>query len=240
MIVVSSQACGSAAAQPGGGLELDHLVLAARTLAEGVAWCERTLGITPGPGGQHPLMGTHNRLFAIGSATFPRAYFEIVAIDPEARPVRARWFDLDDASLQAAIAQGPRLVHWVARLTGLDAAVAALAAQGIDAGRVFEASRATPRGELRWRIAVRDDGQRLFNGALPLPIEWGAAHPADTLSVSGVTLASLQLAAADPAALQRALQSLGGVGCDLASTSGPALTATLNTPRGTVTLTSPD
>jgi hypothetical protein len=31
--------------------QLDHLVVAARTLDEGVAWCEATLGVTPGPGG---------------------------------------------------------------------------------------------------------------------------------------------------------------------------------------------
>lgn len=220
---------------------LDHLVLAARTLAEGVAWCEQTLGITPGPGGQHALMGTHNRLFAIGSAAFPRAYFEIIAIDPEAASGRTRWFDLDDAALQAALAAGPRLVHWVARTAGLDAAVAALAAQGLAAGPVFEAARATPQGELRWRIAVRNDGQRLFNGALPLPIEWGAAHPTDTLPESGVTLTALRLAAPDPAPLQRALQSLGLTGCDVAAApaTGPSLTATLHTPRGLVTLASP-
>ena len=224
---------------------LDHLVVAARTLAEGVAWCEQTLGITPGPGGKHPLMGTHNRLFAIGSAGCPRAYGELIAIDPEARSRRTRWFDLDDAVLQAAIAHGPRLVHWVARTAGLDAAVAALAVQGIDAGRVLQASRTTPQGELRWRIAVRDDGARLFGGALPLPIEWGPIHPADALPDSGVTLAWLRVAAPDPRALRRALHALGQAGeaafdamLEVAS-SGPALTARLHTPRGTVTLSSP-
>jgi uncharacterized membrane protein YphA (DoxX/SURF4 family) len=45
---------------------LDHLVIMASTLAQGVAWCEATLGVTPGPGGEHPLMGTHNRLAAAG------------------------------------------------------------------------------------------------------------------------------------------------------------------------------
>ncbi len=236
---MSPRACDSTAllrASPGAGLhcELDHLVLAARTLDEGVAWCERTLGITPGPGGKHALMATHNRVFAIGSTALPRTYFEIIAIDPEAPPPgRTRWFDLDDATLQAALARGPRLVHWVARTAALDAAVAALARQGVDAGRVLQASRATPRGELRWRIAVRDDGRRLFGGALPMLIEWGAAHPADALPDSGVTLTSLTLGARDPAALQRALQPLG-----IASprATNPALRVSLNTPRGAVTL----
>jgi hypothetical protein len=54
-------------------VQLDHLVIAAATLEEGVAWCEATLGVTPGPGGKHPLMGTHNRLLSIATAVFPDA-----------------------------------------------------------------------------------------------------------------------------------------------------------------------
>lgn len=42
--------------------KLDHLVIMANSLDDGVDWCEATLGVTPGPGGEHPLMGTHNRL----------------------------------------------------------------------------------------------------------------------------------------------------------------------------------
>lgn len=30
-------------------LALDHLVVAAASLAQGVQWCETTLGVTPGP-----------------------------------------------------------------------------------------------------------------------------------------------------------------------------------------------
>ena len=44
---------------------VDHLVVLAADLASGVAWCERTLGITPAAGGEHPLMGTHNRLLRL-------------------------------------------------------------------------------------------------------------------------------------------------------------------------------
>jgi hypothetical protein len=217
--------------------ELDHLVLAARKLDEGVAWCEATLGIVPGPGGKHALMGTHNRVFAIGSKTFPRAYFEVIAIDPDAAlPGRKRWFDLDDAALQATLARGPRLVHWVARTAALDAAVSALASLGVEAGSVLQASRATPQGELRWRIAVRDDGLRLFGGALPRLIEWGTTHPTDALPASGVTLVALTLGAGDAPALQPALRVLG---LAAARADDPALRATLDTPRGTVTLLSP-
>lgn len=215
--------------------ELDHLVLAARTLGEGVAWCERTLGVTPSAGGRHALMGTHNRVFSIASDAFPRAYFEIIAIDPDARdPGRARWFDLDDARLQAAISHRPRLVHWVARCSDLDATLAALARRGIAAGRALDASRATPAGELRWRIAVPEDGGRRLRGALPLLIEWGAMHPADNLAPCGVTLQSLALdAGGDDDDALRAL----GLERYLRDAGAP-LSATLASPRGTVALPS--
>jgi hypothetical protein len=53
--------------------QVDHVVVAARSLQEGVAWCEQTLGVSPGPGGEHPLFGTHNRLLRIASVNFPLA-----------------------------------------------------------------------------------------------------------------------------------------------------------------------
>ena len=53
--------------------QIDHLVVAAATLEQGVQWCEATLGITPAAGGEHEKYGTHNRLFKIASPTHPLA-----------------------------------------------------------------------------------------------------------------------------------------------------------------------
>ncbi|AMM25181.1 VOC family protein [Variovorax sp. PAMC 28711] len=227
--------------------QLDHLVIAARTLSEGVAWCEATLGVTPGPGGAHPLMGTHNRLMNIASDAFPQAYLEIIAIDPAATPSRAaglrRWFDLDDAALQTSLAQhGPQLVHFVARVPDAEAVLRALAhgpepAAHIDRGTLIEAGRDTPAGRLAWQITVRDDGQRLFYGALPTVIQWGTVHPVEAMPASGLTLRSLQLAHPRADALATALQVIGFA--DLPVTAGPPnLVAVLDTPRGPVTLES--
>ncbi|WP_395694548.1 VOC family protein, partial [Piscinibacter sp.] len=83
----------------------------------------------------------------------------------------------------------PSLVQWVARCDDLAAALAALARQGIDGGRVLQLARPTPQGELRWRIAVRADGRRPAGG-LPTLIEWGEVHPADHLAASPLRLAA--------------------------------------------------
>lgn len=205
---------------------VDHLVVGAATLEQGAAWCAATLGVLPGPGGKHPLMGTHNLLLAIGAPEFPRAYLEIIAIDPQApAPQRRRWYDLDDPALRAALASGPRLIHWVAGCDDAVAECAALATAGIDRGDVLQAERDTPRGLLRWRIAVRSDGARLAGGALPTLIEWGDTHPADHLAASPVRLATLSVGR-QPVAVARQLPA--GV------TIGDAFGATLDTPLGPV------
>lgn len=216
---------------------LDHLVVAATTLDEGVAWCERTLGITPGPGGQHPLMGTHNRLFSIASERFPLAYFEIIAIDPlAATPARRRWFDLDDEALQDRLRrEGPQLVHWVARVGDAHTAVAALRMHDADRGEVIAASRPTPQGLLQWQITVRPDGQRLYDGLLPTLIQWGAVHPAAGMPASGVTLQSLELQHPQAGTLNRAGATLG---LPQATEGTARLLARLQTPRGFVDISS--
>jgi hypothetical protein len=222
--------------------EPDHLVVLAASLDEGVAWCEATLGITPGPGGAHPLMGTHNRLFSIATPQFPCTYAEIIAIDKEAVPARAeplrRWFDLDSAALREQVQQhGPQLIHWVANVPNLADALGQWQAQGIDRGPAIAASRPTPRGLLEWQITVRDDGQRLFDGCLPTLIQWGAVHPAEHMPTSGVTLQSLHLQHPQAPRLLAACEALGLQQVQIQT--GPAqLTAVLATPRGEVRLSS--
>ena len=229
--------------------QIDHLVVMAASLDQGVQWCEETLGITPGPGGEHEKYGTHNRLFKIASPQFPLAYFEIIAINPQAViPKRAqvpRWFDMDDAALQKAVAQGPRLIHFVSSTEDVKAARHLLRTQGIERGQVVQASRKSRKGTLNWQITVREDGERLFNGCLPTLIQWGKPeatdplrlHPRNSLPRSGVTLQGLTVSHPSGAKLQAAFDAIGLA--DIAIETGPAnLVASLQTPKGLVQLQS--
>jgi hypothetical protein len=221
---------------------VDHLVVAASTLADGVAWCERTLGTTPGPGGEHPLMGTHNRLFSIATAQYPTAYLEIIAIHSGAACARTqgekRWFDLENEALQLSLKQnGPQLVHFVASTPRATLAIESLANLGVDRGELLAASRMTANGLLSWKITVRSDGQRLMHGTLPTLIEWGDVHPTQNMPASGVTLQSLTASQPQTDALAAAYQAIGLEGVGLAN-GAPNLVAVLQTPLGLVRLES--
>ena len=229
--------------------QIDHLVVMAASLDQGVQWCEETLGIVPVPGGEHEKYGTHNCLFKIASPQFPLAYFEIIAINPAAViPKRAqvpRWFDMDAAAVQKAVAQGPRLIHFVSSTQDVKAARHLLRTQGIERGQVVHASRKSSKGTLNWQITVREDGERLFNGCLPTLIQWGKPeatdplrlHPRNSLPRSGVTLQSLTLSHPSSDKLQAAFEAIGLT--SIAIKTGPAnLVASLQTPKGLVTLQS--
>ena len=159
-------------------LELDHLAVAGKSLAEATAHCEAALGVPLQPGGEHAVFHTHNRLLGLEEGL----YLEAIAINPDApRPDRPRWFDLDRF-------EGPaRLTNWICRCADLDAALAALP-EG------FGAPVALQRGDLRWRMAVPASGVLPFDNCAPALIEWeGAAHPAARLEASGARLHRLEV-----------------------------------------------
>ena len=218
---------------------VDHLIVAASDLDEGAAWCEATLGVVPAPGGEHAFMGTHNRLLRIATVDYPRAYFEIIAVQPGRQPQGGRrWFDLDDEGLRDRLRRsGPRLVHFVASVPDVRQAVAAWQALGLERGEVVTASRMTPRGVLQWQITIRPDGQRLFDGTLPTLIEWGGTHPAAALPECGIALQAVEVTHPQAPLLRAAWDAVALDG--VAVKEGPAaLCAMLATPRGRVRLSS--
>ena len=209
-------------------LPLDHLIVAATTLEEGVAWIEGRLGAHPQPGGKHVAMGTHNALLRIGA----RVYLEIIAIDPHAAaPKRSRWMDLDEPRMRAALAEGPALIHWAVGTRDIENDVKR---SSIDLGEIMPMQR----GDSRWRLTVAEDGHRPGRGLVPTLIEWAdGRHPTDRLPESGVQLVTMAAEHPEPAPVREALAGLG-LSETLKVTYGrtPRLAAMLRTPRGVVTL----
>lgn len=213
--------------------DLDHLVVLAASLEEGAAWCDATLGVAPGPGGRHALMGTHNRLLRIDGEGFAQAYLEIIAIDPEAPPPgRPRWFGLDDAAEQARLRRdGPRLAHAVLRSPNVDMMRWGLITLACQPGPMLSLSRETANGTLHWRMLVRDDGAIDLAGHLPTLIQWQGPHPTAAMPASPLRLRSARLGGL-PARVRQLLRLRGVTGGD----DGPAVSVVLDTPRGPLSL----
>lgn len=209
--------------------EIDHIVLGARTLAEGAAFVEQHLGVKPQPGGQHEGAGTHNMLLGLG----PDCYLEIIAPDPaQPEPAHPRLFDLDDPATKTMLEAEPRLIAWVARTTAMDAVMARLGPRG---GEVREMHR----GDLSWRMALPPQRQDMDN-LLPPMIEWKGERAGKRLRDSHFRLVELQAEHPEAEALKAALGDRGlGEALHVKRGSHPRLVAKLRGPDGAeVTLTS--
>ena len=164
-------------------LRLDHIVVASLTLEEGVAHVERCLGVIVPPGGEHPLMGTHNHLMRLGD----EIYLEIISPNPKVRPPRPRWFGLDKSELLAQLGVSPRLITWVARVPDLGVALQNFP----EAGEIVSVSR----GDLSWLISVPAGGAMPFDGAFPALIQWpNDSNPWQRIVDLGCRLERLEVA----------------------------------------------
>lgn len=208
-------------------VEADHLVVAALTLKAGCDWVESRLGVAPVAGGKHAGMGTHNALLSLG----PGFYLEVIAIDPDGtRPARARLYDLDNAMLNAALRDGPQLIHWVARTPDADAASARVP----DLGPPVQMAR----GDFHWRLTVPEDGHRPGRGLVPAIIEWpDARHPSALLPDAGLRLVAIAGEHPDPSTVRAPLASLGlSEVMKVTFGQSPRLAAMIRTKRGVATL----
>ena len=202
---------------------LDHLTVTAPTLEAGVALVERALGVTPGPGGQHPRMGTHNRLLRLG----PTMFLEVIAPDPSAAAQdRPRWFAFDTLAFDAV----PTLATWVVRVDDIDARAAA-------SSEPLGPVEPMHRGALDWRITIPADGALVLDGVAPALIAWHAeTHPAERMFDAGLTLRRLDLFHPEPARIVRLLDGLA-LDAPVSVLPGAArLVAHIDTPLGMRTL----
>ncbi|ASJ75251.1 VOC family protein [Granulosicoccus antarcticus] len=186
---------------------LDHLVICARDLAQGVEWFGDLSGVQLPIGGQHPLMATHNHLTALSDDSF----LEVIAIDPDA-PAPAfsagqqRWFSLDNGAHQAQLEIAPRLTTWVVATRNLDAALAALRKLGLNPGEPVEQTR----GDMRWRLSLQNDGSLACDGVFPILIEWPeGVNPVSRMQDQNVRLEALHLSHPDFERIEAGLRILG-------------------------------
>lgn len=210
---------------------LDHVTIGCASLTQGIAYLREQLGVEVPAGGQHPRMGTYNRLMQVGDGV----YLELIAIDPAAAPPgRRRWYALDEPWQQARIAERPRPIAWIARSTDIAADLTAHPELGT--------AEEMTRSDLVWRISLRRDGVLPARGLLPVLIEWPSGSPVARMPDLGVRLTRLRLCSDDSddsEVLDATLTRLGKPHTvELSRTSGDArIELDLRLPSGaTVTL----
>ena len=211
---------------------LDHIVIAADTLEQGVNYVRKNLGVEIPEGGLHQTMGTHNHVMQLGND----AYLEVIAIDPAAEPPgHPRWFGLDESLTRAAIKQQPRLITWVMNTADIH--------QAVDTAS-FEIGTPTAlsRDNLEWEIALPGDGRLLAGGMLPYCIQWQSTpHPAQDMADLDCLLQGLTIHHNRPRWITARLDEIeAGHLIEVEAITDdetPYLSATIDTPSGKVTLT---
>ena len=207
-------------------ITFDHIAIAAPSLTEGAAYARNLTGLTFPKGGEHPDMGTHNLLTALGPDTFA----EVIAINPDApAPNCPRWFGLDNPAEQAKF---PCMQAWLLRTDDIDGCIAKAAELGIDLGRAIPFRR----DALRWRFTITDDGSIPLGGAAPLLLQWDVTspqHPASNMIDLGLRMDALTIETPHAGRLAALLDAL-----DLKDrpaikqTTNTKITAAFSTPNG--------
>ena len=208
--------------------QIDHLVLGAEDLSSATQALASDFGVPFDAGGEHPVMGTHNRLLRLQADI----YLEVIAANPTALPQRTRWFSMDDPKTKLRLNQGIHPLCWVLQVEDIHQARKNC---GYDPGEVINMSR----GDLEWQITVPKDGGLAEGGLLPVLIQWpGGRNPARRLTPSPVQLTHLEITHPNPSNIENILQRLGTLPEINITQGNPTLCFHLNTPKGSFALKS--
>lgn len=201
---------------------VDHLILGARDLDEGIRRFEERTGVRPKVGGEHPGRGTRNALVSLG----PYLYIEILAPQVNA----------PDSGMVAELRQRADLTPfgWAVFVRDMEAARKRLGDAGFGLSEIMPGSRARPDGTLlEWKTfeVVKPEVP-----GIPFFIRWGdgTTHPSQD-SPSGCRLERLRVVTPDVDGLRRVFAATL---LDVTAEKGrtPGLDIVLRCPKGTVEL----
>jgi Glyoxalase-like domain len=200
-------------------IKLDHIVVGAATLEQGVEYVQTILGVEPYGGGKHLKQGTHNKVLRLGDDI----YLEVIAPDPTS-DIRPKWFGLGDEGMLESLQKNPRLITYVAQTDNID--------KLLKQTNYPLTVQATQRDTLRWQFGFTADGNLLSDGLLPHLIQWESNHPTQAMKEVGCSLVRLQGFHPEPAVIQQTLQTLGFSDMTVQYNTVPKLQALIQTPRG--------
>ena len=205
---------------------IDHIVLAVQDVQAAVGEIAEATGVRAELGGRFEGRGVYNHLLALQDG----AYIEIIGPDPRQPDHEG------PLPFGLHLDGGRRVPHWCAKAGAeIEQRVAAAREAGFDIGEVRPLGRVLADGaRLDWRLSV-GGWPPLLDGLVPFLIDWGDARHPSTTAVQGCILADFHGEHPDPAAVRTALKA---VGADLRieQADAPALAATLEGPKGRITL----
>ena len=178
---------------------IDHIVIGTANLISGTKILETKLSTKFSLGGEHMIMGTHNKLLKLQS----NIYLEVIANNPNvSKPSRQRWFSLDESSIKEKIKKSPRLLCWVLEVDNIEDTVKKC---GYNPGEILQLSR----DELTWKVTVPSNGKLVENGVLPVLIQWPSnQHPSKKLNNSKVSINKISLFHPEPYKIKSIISNL--------------------------------
>jgi len=177
--------------------QMDHLMLAIRSLPAGIAEFERLTGVKAVVGGKHPGRGTENALVSLGNGS----YVEIIAPQADAPQLFADYEPMRTLDRLT-------IFTWAVGVPDAKAAAEALTSAGLAVTPPQPGARVTPSGErLEWTTFALTDRSI---AVAPFFIQWsaGTKHPSTT-SPAGCSLSSMKVQDPKIARLSAGLNNLG-------------------------------
>jgi hypothetical protein len=206
---------------------IDHLVIGAANLEQGVAFVRECMGVDVPFGGIHEKMATHNHLMQLGGGVF----LEVISVNHETEPPnRPRWYGLDDLYVRKQIEIQPMLLTWVVNTRNIHKLIQ-------QATFKLGEPELLNRGDIKWYFSLPEDGRLLASGILPYAIEWHTKnHPSQRMADLGCRLLSLEVYHSNIDWLMPALDSIGVMSLvkvnALNKNEAPYLKAKISTPHG--------